>query len=91
MGGIFPVWLRVARYEEVERRAVARPEEEVREEAGRAAWRLAQQAAGFHAQVVDKWIEYSMIKEGGYRALAVLETVENIAVAPEERTDELEE
>lgn len=91
LGGIFPVWLRVARYEEVERRAVARPEEEVREEVGRAAWRLAQQAAGFHAQVVDKWIEYSMIKEGGYRALAVLETVENIAVAPEERTDELEE
>ncbi|MCL1964830.1 MAG: sporulation protein YqfD [Firmicutes bacterium] len=82
IGGSFPVWLTLERYEAVVRHEISRDENEVREEAAVAAYRLAQEKIPYGVRVVDKWVEYSMIKDGRVRATAVLETIENITAVP---------
>lgn len=84
IGGSMPIWLRVERYQAVTRVPVPREATEVCEEAGIAAMRLAQEKLGNASRVVDKWVEYSMINDGGCRATAVLEAIEEIAAAPED-------
>ncbi|MDR0929184.1 MAG: sporulation protein YqfD [Oscillospiraceae bacterium] len=81
IGGALPIWLEMARYEAVERVPRTRPEEEVREEAALAATRLAQEKLGFGVDIVDKWVDYSMINGEGCRATAVIETIEEIVAA----------
>lgn len=84
IGGSFPVWLKLSRYEAVTREPVPRDAGEVREEAGLAASRLAQEKMPYGVEIVDKWVEYSMIDGGGCRATAVLETRQEIAVTQAE-------
>ncbi len=78
VAGSLPVWVRLTTYEEVIREEISRDEETVQEEAGLAAMRLAQEKIGQDTRVVDKWVEYSMINDGGYRAIAVIEALEEI-------------
>ena len=59
--------------------AETRGADEVKTEAGVAAMRAAREKAGWDAEIIDKWIDYSMIQEEGYRATAVLETLSEIA------------
>ncbi len=79
IAGALPVWLRLDRYEAVTREEIARDLEEVQAEAALAASRLVQEKIGLHSRVVDKWVEYSMINDGGCRATAILEALEEIA------------
>lgn len=81
IGGAFPVWMRMERYEEVERFETLREEAQVKEEAALAATRLVQEKVEHGVRVIDKWVEYSMIKDGGCYATAVLEAIVEIAVA----------
>jgi len=84
LAGPYPVWMQVERYEEVVRHEIPREEEDVREEAALAAVRLAQEKVPFGVSVIDKWVEYSMIKDEGCRATAVLEALIEIAVPSDE-------
>ncbi len=83
IAGPFPVWLRQERYEAVTREPEERGEEAVREEAGLAATRLAGEKVETGVSVIDKWVEYSMMDDGGCRATAVLEAIVEIAAAPD--------
>lgn len=80
VGGALPVWLVKETWREVETREETRPLEDVRREAGEAALRLAHEKAGGGVQIIDKWVEYSMIQKEGCRARAVVEVLEEIAL-----------
>ena len=54
------------------------------EERDRVILRIARENAGWDAEIVDKWVDYSMIQEEGYRARAVVEALREIAVRPSE-------
>ncbi|MDR3051926.1 MAG: sporulation protein YqfD [Oscillospiraceae bacterium] len=80
VGGLFlPLWLETARYEEVNLIYIPRDIEALRRESAEAAERLARQSVPFHAQILDKWVEYSMIKEEHFAAEVILEAEEEIA------------
>ena len=79
IGGSLPIWLRIERYIEVERAANALDEEKMVTEAELAAMRLAQEKVEPGVRVIDKWVEYSMINDGGCYATAVLEATADIA------------
>lgn len=84
IGGGLPVWLRRERYVQLSSEHVPRDAELVRAEAGLAALRLAFEKAGGGVQILDKWVEYSMIDGGGYCATAVVEALEPISVYADE-------
>lgn len=79
IGGALPVWLETEIYRETRTVAETRDPDEIRAEAGTAAMRIAREKAGWDAEIIDKWVDYSMIQEEGYRATAVLETLAEIA------------
>lgn len=79
VGGALPVWVEKEIYRETKTVAETRGADEVKTEAGVAAMRAAREKAGWDAEIIDKWIDYSMIQEEGYRATAVLETLSEIA------------
>ena len=79
IGGALPVFLRTEIYRQTRTVTVARPDEQVREEAAQAALRLAGESAGWELEILDKWVEYSMIEKEGYRAKAVVEALCEIA------------
>ncbi len=79
IGGALPVFLRTEIYRQTRTVTVARPDEQVRKEAAQAALRLAGESAGWELEILDKWVEYSMIEKEGYRAKAVVEALCEIA------------
>ncbi len=83
IGGPFPVWLRQEYFEEVVRTPVERDMETVKEEAGLAASRIANEKVPTGISVIDKWVEYSMMNDGSCRATAVLEAIVEIATTLE--------
>jgi len=83
IAGPYPVWLKLTEYQRVERTLIKRDESEVRAEAGIAAMRLANEKVEHDAYIVDKWVEYSMINDGGCIATAVLEGIVAISEAAE--------
>lgn len=71
LGGLFlPVWVQRTRCMEAEITAVERDLEEVKAEAGLAALRKLRQKVGMSDKLIDKWVEYSMIKDGELQAVA---------------------
>ena len=84
IGGGLPVWLEEEIYRPVRTEIETRSADEVKAEAGLAAMRIARENAGWDAEIVDKWVDYSMIQEEGYRARAVVEALREIAVRPSE-------
>lgn len=83
IGGALPVWLETEIYRETRTVAEMRDPDEVKAEAGAAAMRIAREKAGWNAEIIDKWVDYSMIQEEGYRATVVLETLTEIACPSE--------
>ena len=79
IGGSLPIWLRVERYIEVKRHERKLEDTQMRREAELAAMRLAQEKVEPGVRVIDKWVEYSMINDGGCYATAVLEAIVDIA------------
>lgn len=79
LGGALPVWLSTEIYRETQTVAEMRPTDAVCEEAAAAAMRLARENAGWELEILDKWVEYSMINKEGCRAKAVVETLQEIA------------
>ena len=79
IGGSLPIWLRVERYIEVTRTGSPLDPEQTQAEAELAAMRLAQEKVEPGVRVIDKWVEYSMINDGGCYATAVLEATADIA------------
>lgn len=82
IGGVFPVWVRHERYEAVTLEERARDEAALKDEAYWAAMRLASEKAGLWDEIVDKWVDYSMM-ETGMRARVTLEVRKDIAVPPD--------
>lgn len=83
IGGPMPVWLKLSEYQPVSYINVPRDMEQVKQEAATAAQRIAREKVAQEAIIVDKWVEYSMIKESGCTATAVIEAVVDIAEAAE--------
>ena len=88
VGGLFlPLMIERTIYAEYEERAVPLDENAVREALSEQAFALAEleiNALGANSlQIVDKWIDYSMIEEGRLRARAVLEVHRDIAATRE--------
>jgi len=80
VGGVFvPLWIQEERYAEVKLDPVSRDRGELERESAALAERRAREKMPFHARILDKWVEYSMIKDGYFLAEVVLETVEDIA------------
>jgi len=80
VGGVFvPVWVQEERYAEVTLDPVLRDRAELERESAALAEKRARESMPFHAQILDKWVEYSMIKDDYFVAEVVLETVEDIA------------
>ena len=80
VGGVFvPVWVQEERYAEVTLDPVPRDRAELERESAALAEQRARETMPFHAQILDKWVEYSMIKDSYFVAEVVLETVEDIA------------
>jgi similar to stage IV sporulation protein len=80
IGGIFvPVWVQRERYEEVTLSLAPRPQEALERESAAAAERIAREKMPFRLRILDKWVEYSMIKEDHFSAEVVLEALEDIA------------
>ena len=84
VGGLFlPLMIERATYREYEVRAVERDAEAVKAELSEQLFAVLQAniaAQGANSlQIVDKWIDYSMIEEGSLRARAVLEVHRDIA------------
>lgn len=81
IGGVFvPLWLQIERYEEVALSVVPRDRAELERESAAIAERFAREKMPFGAQILDKWVEYSMMKDESFCAEVVLETVEDIAL-----------
>ncbi len=79
VGGIFvPVWLQTEIYEEVTLISQPRDRTELEKESATAAERIALEKVPFHVEIVDKWVEYSMMKDDQFCAEVVLEAIENI-------------
>lgn len=71
LGGLFlPFTVETKRCLEVELTQVMRDTEAVQAEAGVAALRKLRQKIGVGDKLVDKWVEYSMIKDGELQAVA---------------------
>ena len=81
IGGVIPVWVRLERYEAVTLEERSRDEADLQAEALLAATRRAREKAGFWDEIVDKWVDYSMM-ETGMRARVTLEVRKDIAVPP---------
>lgn len=79
LGGLFPVWLRRERHFETKKSISLRPAEQAIAEAKDAAMLLALEKAPKDTQILDKWADYSMIKDGYVYARAVVETLQEIA------------
>jgi len=79
LGGLFPVWLRRERHLETKKSISLRPAEQAIAEAKDAAMLLALEKAPKDTQILDKWADYSMIKDGYVYARAVVETLQEIA------------
>ncbi|MCL2812905.1 MAG: sporulation protein YqfD [Clostridia bacterium] len=81
VGGVFvPVWVQEEHYAEVVLDPVLRDRAELERESAALAEQRARESMPFHAQILDKWVEYSMIKDSYFMAEVVLETVEDIAI-----------
>ncbi len=79
IGGMFvPLWLKTEIYEEVTLHQQPRDRAELEKESAAAAERIAQEKVPFHVEIVDKWVEYSMMKDELFCAEVVLEAIENI-------------
>lgn len=71
LGGLFlPVWVQRTHCMEAEITTEERNLDEVKAEAGVAALRKLRQKIGIGDKLIDKWIEYSMIKDGELQAVA---------------------
>ena len=84
VGGLYlPLMIERTTYTEYELRAVERDAETVKAELSKHLFALLEAniaAQGVNSlQIVDKWIDYSMIEEGSMRARAVLEVHRDIA------------
>ncbi len=81
IGGVFlPLWMQSERYEEVTLSAAPRVRAELERESAVIAERIAREKMPFGAQILDKWVEYSMMKDENFCAEVVLETEEDIAL-----------
>lgn len=79
LGGAFlPVVLRRERYDEVALQKNERDFEQVKREAGAAALRKLNLAVGFDDEVIDKWLDYSMIDGDKVVATATAEILREI-------------
>ena len=84
LGGLFlPVTIRYTRCMEAEITLVQRDPEAVRAEAGVAALRKLREKIGVRDKLIDKWVEYSMIKDGELQAVAYGERCIDIGVRRE--------
>lgn len=80
IGGVFvPIWVQTESYAEVSVSRSPRDRAELEAESATIAERLAREKLPFDAQILDKWVEYSMMKDEHFSAEVILETVENIA------------
>ncbi|MCL2545354.1 MAG: sporulation protein YqfD [Clostridia bacterium] len=80
VGGVFlPLWIQEERYAEVQLSPVPRDRGGLERESAALAERRAREKMPFHARILDKWVEYSMMKDSYFVAEVVLETVEDIA------------
>ncbi len=80
IGGVFvPLWIQYEHYAEVTMTRSLRDRQQLEQESSTIAERLAREKLPFGAQILDKWVEYSMMKDEHFAAEVVLETVENIA------------
>ena len=84
LGGLFlPVTIRYTRCMEAEITLVQRDPEAVKAEAGVAALRKLREKIGVRDKLIDKWVEYSMIKDGELQAVAYGERCIDIGVRRE--------
>ena len=81
VGAFVPVTLVKERYIEVRVTRMARDAATLQAEAGAAAEQIALEKAPFDAQIVGKWVDYSMIEGEKICASAVVESVESIGAA----------
>lgn len=80
IGGVFvPIWAQIESYAEVTVSRSPRDRAELEAESATIAERLAREKLPFDAQILDKWVEYSMMKDEHFSAEVILETVEDIA------------
>lgn len=78
-GGLLPVTLKTQRFIEITTSKSTRDEQEVRAECARAAEEIARRNVPIGVEVVDKWLDYSMIEEGIF-AQVILTCEEDIAL-----------
>ena len=81
-GGLWPVTLIRERAIEVEGEKIPREKSELEEESAQIAEQIARRNIPIGTEVVDKWVDYSMIEEG-FCAWVVLSCEEDIALARE--------
>ena len=79
-GGFWPLTVIYERTVEVEGERKERDRQTLQEESGRAAEQIARRNVPIDAEIVDKWVDYSMIEEG-FCANVVLTCEEDIALA----------
>lgn len=79
-GGLWPVTLVVERASEVEGEKIPRDRLTLEGESAKIAEQIARRNIPIGAEVVDKWVDYSMIEEG-FCAQVVLQCEEDIALA----------
>ena len=84
VGAFLPVTLRREQYIEVSLSKTPREEAQAQAEAAAAAEQIAMENVPFDAQIVDKWVDYSMIEDEMLCATVVIEAVESIGMASEE-------
>lgn len=91
VGVFLPVTLVRERYIEVSLSKSPREEEQVQREAQTAAEQIAMENVPIDAQIVDKWVDYSMIEDEMLCATVVIEAIEPIGVASEGTAQSLPE
>ena len=79
-GGLWPVTLVFERASEVEGEKIPRDRLALEDESAKIAEQIARRNIPIGAEVVDKWVDYSMIEEG-FCAQVVLQCEEDIALA----------
>jgi len=79
-GGLFfPLVLHIDEYQECHIDNMARPIEQVKQEAGEAAVLLLREKTGFDDDFVDKWVDYCMIEDEEVCAIAYGERIVDVA------------
>ena len=83
VGAFLPVTLVREHYIEVSLSKIPREEAQVRQEAAAAAEQIAMENVPIDAQIVDKWVDYSMIEDEMLCTTVVIEAIESIGTVSE--------